>query len=286
MPTSQSPFHSAPLPHVGFAGALSLAFYWATRMTVPPGWTLQPGRRDHAVLWLITEGTLHLRTPEGESDRGPGTLVLFPPGFSPQAENRSDRPATRYVLSFAMHVWGEVDFFRLYHVPTVHTVADLAALVAPWDELVAELRGREGVVTLGAEGWARVLVDRWLSELGAAGELRPAGAADERLTAALAAVDADLRGGWTVARLAELMHLSPVRVRQIFGEALGVPPMRYITLRRLAQARALLADTDLTSVEIAERCGFPDPRHFSRVFTRHTGLRPTRYREQMRLQDD
>ena len=286
MPTTPGVFHSAPLPCVGFAGSLSFTFYWATRLTVPPGWTLDPGRRDHTVLWLITEGALHLQTSAGGVDCGPGTLVLFPPGSSPQAENRSGRPTTRYVLSFQMRMWGEVDFFRLYRAPAVHTMADPAALVVPWDELVAQLRGREGVVTLGAEGWARVLVDRWLSGLEAAGELRRASTADDRLTAALAAVDADLCGEWTLGRLADLMHLSPVRVRQIFRERVGVPPVRYVTLRRLAQARTLLAHTDLTSVEIAARCGFPDPRHFSRVFARLTGLRPTRYREQARLQRD
>ncbi len=286
VPATPRIHNSAPLPHVGFAGSLSFTFYWATRLTVPPGWTLDPGRRDHAVLWLITDGTLHVDTPAGGVDCGPGTLVLFPPGSSPQAGNRSDRPATRYVLSFEMRMWGELDFFRLYRVPLVHALADPSALAGPWDELVAQLRGREGVVTLGAEGWARVLVDRWLGELEAAGELRPAGAADERLTAALAAVEADLCGEWTVARLAELMHLSPVRVRQIFGEALGVPPARYLTLRRVAHARSLLAHTDLPCVQIAGRCGFPDPRHFSRVFTRLTGLRPTRYRAQARLQRD
>ncbi|MBU0609264.1 MAG: helix-turn-helix transcriptional regulator, partial [Armatimonadetes bacterium] len=77
-----------------------------------------------------------------------------------------------------------------------------------------------------------------------------------------------------------------VRVRQIFGEALGVPPARYVTLRRIAHAGSLLAHTELPCVEIAARCGFADPRHFSRVFSRVTGLRPTRYREQARLRRD
>lgn len=285
MPTSQAVISQVPLPTVGFAGSLSFTFYWAARQTVPPGWTLERGRRDHAVLWLIAEGELHVETSLGWVDCGPGTLIVFPPGSSPQAENRGTVPATRYVLSFEMRVWGEVDFFRLYRTPAVRRVDDLRALVEPWKQLVGQLEAHRGAVTLGAEGWARVLVDAWLSALEADGDLLPALAADERLTAVLAAVDDDLRGDWTLARLAEVMRLSPVRVRQIFTQHLGVPPSRYITLRRIAHARDLLAQTELTSVEIAERCGFPDPSHFSRVFHRLTGLRPTLYREQARRRD-
>ncbi|MEN6304231.1 MAG: AraC family transcriptional regulator [Armatimonadia bacterium] len=285
MPTSQAVISQVPLPTVGFAGSLSFTFYWAARQTVPPGWMVEPGRRDHAVLWLIVAGQLHLQTPSGGGDCGPGTLIVFPPGSSPQAENRGAVPATRYVLSFEMRVWGEVDFFRLYRTPAISKVSDLATLIEPWERLVAQLEAHDGAVTLGAEGWARVLVDAWLSALEAEGELLPAVAADERLTAVLAAVDDDLRGDWTLARLSEVMCLSPVRVRQIFTRHLGLPPARYITLRRIAHARDLLAQTDLTSVEIAERCGFPDPSHFSRVFHRLTGVRPTQYREQTRRRD-
>ena len=282
MPIIQSLWDPVALPQVGFAGSLSFTFYWAARPTVAPGWTLEPGRRDHAVLWLITAGQLHLRTPSGGVDCGPGTLVVFPPGSAPEADNRTDLPATRYVLSFQMRVWGEVDFFRLYSVPAIQEVPDPGQLVEPWEQLVSQLGAHDGAVTLGAEGWARVLVDRWLGGVEAAGELRNASRADERLSAALAAVEADLRADWTLARLAERMCLSPVRVRQLFVREVGVPPGRYVTLRRLAHARALLAETDLTSVEIAERCGFADPRHFSRVFHRVSGLRPTKYREQAR----
>lgn len=286
MPTDAVSFRSPPLPSVGFAGSLSFTFYWATRQTVKAGWELEPGRRDHAVLWLVTEGVLTLSTPTGAVECPAGTIAFFAPGSSPQAANRAADEATRYVLSFDMRMWGEVDFFRLHEVPLRHRVTHPDTLIEPWEQLVTQLRGREGVVTLGAEGWARVLVDRWLGELQATGKLRRSGAADERLTVALETIENHLSEDWTVGRLAEIMHLSPVRVRQLFAQAVGLPPTRYVTLRRLEHARVLLANTNFTSVEIATRCGFSDPRHFSRVFSRVIGLRPTRYRAQVRLQGE
>lgn len=286
MPKTPRIFHPGPLPSVGFAGSLSFTFYYAARPTVPPGWELEPGRRDHAVLWLISDGTLYLHTDAGGVDCGPGTLVLFPSGSSPRAENRSEHDATRYILSFEMRIWGELDFFRLYEVPRMYRVPHPEVFIEPWEQLLAQLEAHGNALTLGAEGWARILVDRWLDELQKSEALRRAPVVDDRLTDALSALDADLGGEWSVSRLSEVMHLSPVRVRQLFLQAVSVPPARYITLRRIAHARDLLAHTDLSSVEIAERCGFPDPRHFSRVFWRITGMRPTRYREQGRPQRD
>lgn len=102
--SAPSLFHPDPLPQVGFAGSLSFTFYWAAQLTKPPGWTLQPGRQDHAVLWLITDGCLQLQIPAGAVDCGPGTLVFFPPGTSPQATTPTTLPASRYALSFTVVV--------------------------------------------------------------------------------------------------------------------------------------------------------------------------------------
>lgn len=271
-----------PIPSAGFAGGLSFTFYWAARAVAPPGWQLVTERRPYAVLWLITEGTYSIEVEGAGRECGPGSLVLLPPRTVPRAENRSALPAVRYGLSFEMRVWGELDFFRLYRVPAFRTVRDTAELTAPWDELVAELEDPRQGVSLAAEGWARVLIHRWLSGLEAAGEWSAAEAGDERLAGVLAAIDADLTGRWTLERLAQVMCLSPARVRQLFAQHVGVPPARYVALRRMAHARVLLSGTDLTCVQIAACCGFEDPRHFSRVFHRLTALRPTAYREQAR----
>jgi len=131
-----------------------------------------------------------------------------------------------------------------------------------------------------------VLVGRWLRRLEAAGELRSAAAVDERLAAVLPAIEADLAGPWSLQRLADMMCLSKVRMREVFVGGVGLPPMRYITLRRIAHARSLLADTDLTCAEIAERCGCHDPGYFSRMFHRVAGLQPLAYREQARFRPE
>jgi AraC-like DNA-binding protein len=276
--------HPVPLPTAGLAGQIAFAFHWAHHFAAEAGWTIPPPqRRPYATLWLILEGDLHVDSGVEADSLGPGCLVTWPPDAVRWAENRTARPVVLYTMAFNLRVWGELDFFRLYRVPTFHQVSHLKDLTEPFSALVDELGTHGEAVTLVAEGWARVLVGRWLSSLEAAGQLRPAEEVDERLARILAAIESDLAGDWSLQRLADVMRLSKVRMREVFVRGVGLPPMRYVAMRRLAHAKSLLVDTDLTAAEIATRCGFQDPGYFSRMFHRVAGMQPSVYRARARF---
>lgn len=281
----RTPSESLPLPPVGLAGQVSFTFHWAHRFAADPGWSLPPPeQRPYATLWLVVDGEIRLAAPGGEEyPCGPGCLVAWPPAARRWATNPAPQPALLYTMAFNLRLWGDLDFFRLYRVPLLHQAADPGALAQPFSALVDELAAHGETVSLVAEGWARVLVGGWLEELQAAGELRPVAGVDERLTDVLTAMEADLVGPWTLQRVADMMRLSKVRMREVFVRGVGLPPMRYLNLRRLDHARGLLRDTDLTAAEIAARCGFPDPAYFSRMFHRVVGQQPRVYREQARF---
>lgn len=281
----QASYVADPLPAAALADALSFTFYWVTRFSAAPGHAWYPQRRPYATLWLIVEGQMHVETGGEARECGPGSLVLFAPESLMSVENRSGQPVLLYSFVFNLRVWGQLDFFQLYRVPAFTAIREVESLLGPWQELVGELAGSDGLVTLAAEGWARVLIARWLRDLEAAGHLQAALQVDPRLLTALEAIEADLAGEWDPPRLAALLCLSPVRVRQLFVRALGLPPLRYVTSRRMARARTLLAGTDLGLSEIAARCGYEDPRYFRRVFLRVVGTQPTAYREQARRAD-
>jgi|SRR5271166_4844825 len=87
-------------------------------------------------------------------------------------------------------------------------------------------------------------------------------------------------------------HAEPVSLRDVAGE-LGMTPghlttvvrrrtgrtvQEWIIERRMAEARGLLADTDLPVREVARRVGVPDPGYFSRLFGRTHGTSPREWR--------
>ena len=193
------------LPMGGLAGQLSFVCYWAHDFVACPGWTFPPPDvRSYATLWLIRSGKLRIDDGGETVECGSGALVCWPPDTERVAENQTGVPVTLYTVAFDLHVWGELDFFRIYRVPRVHQVKEFGAMIGPCRALVAELAAHDEVVTLEAEGWARVLVGRWLSEMESVGALLPAAGVDDRVSDVLAAIEDDLAGEWHLERLAGL----------------------------------------------------------------------------------
>ncbi|HEY3415502.1 MAG TPA: AraC family transcriptional regulator [Armatimonadota bacterium] len=81
--------------------------------------------------------------------------------------------------------------------------------------------------------------------------------------------------------LARVASLSASRFAHLFRAGMGVSPMRYLQQVRVEEARRLLATTTLPIADIAHQIGFPDPRHFSRLYKSVTHHSPSAYRQSM-----
>lgn len=84
--------------------------------------------------------------------------------------------------------------------------------------------------------------------------------------------------------LAESMHVSHTYLTHTFREYMGIPPLRYINLKRLEYAAQLLLNTTLTCETIAEKTGFYDAPHLNRMFQKQFGCSPSTYRKSHQLQ--
>jgi AraC-like DNA-binding protein len=102
---------------------------------------------------------------------------------------------------------------------------------------------------------------------------------DYRVRRAIALAEECLQRGWTPARLAESVNLSPSRLHQLFKRETGMPPARYLRLLRMQSARELLETTHLSVKQVMARVGVTDESHFVRDFKKSYGLTPARYRE-------
>ena len=80
-----------------------------------------------------------------------------------------------------------------------------------------------------------------------------------------------------LSHLAEAARLSPFHFSRAFKQSFGVPPLRYVTGRRIERAKTLLAgDASITQVGLA--VGFGETSSFTTAFRKHTGVTPTMYR--------
>ncbi|MBY0495117.1 MAG: AraC family transcriptional regulator [Cyanobacteria bacterium] len=81
-----------------------------------------------------------------------------------------------------------------------------------------------------------------------------------------------------LADIAAVADVHPSHLARTFRQAERMTIGEYVRRRRADRAAALLRDTRLPLVEIAQACGFHEQSHLSRVFVAHFGLSPRRYR--------
>ena len=100
---------------------------------------------------------------------------------------------------------------------------------------------------------------------------------DGRILAAKAYMDANFTDGGCLGEAVARSGLSPRRFNDLFKGVVGTTPNRYLVLRRIEQAKALLELQSMTVSEIAEQCGFSDVYYFSKVFKQSCGMPPSKW---------
>lgn len=79
--------------------------------------------------------------------------------------------------------------------------------------------------------------------------------------------------------LAQHFGFSSSYLTKIFTKYVGTTPSKYIRHYRMTIACQLLANSDLSIMDIASSVGYSDPFHFSKSFKSETGSSPSNYRQ-------
>ncbi len=83
--------------------------------------------------------------------------------------------------------------------------------------------------------------------------------------------------------LAEKCGISEVHFRRLFAEQFKTTPKQFVLEIRTEKAKQLLTDGILKINAVSEECGFSNPYHFARFFKEKTGLTPTEYMKQNKI---
>lgn len=87
-------------------------------------------------------------------------------------------------------------------------------------------------------------------------------------------------------QIARNMYLSPVYISKIFKEETGESPINYLIKIRLEKARDILLSGHGSSIKgIANRVGYEDVYHFSKLFKKYYGISPLYYKKRAIQQD-
>jgi AraC family transcriptional regulator len=85
--------------------------------------------------------------------------------------------------------------------------------------------------------------------------------------------------------LTDLAAVAGIPIHQVahaFKKGFGVTPHRYIVNARVRLAKSLLRTSTASLIEVALHTGFSSHSHFTKVFTKLSGLSPSQYRNTVR----
>ena len=138
---------------------------------------------------------------------------------------------------------------------------------------------------LYAEALAEALVVHFLRRYAAT---RPAlseatgGLAPYKLRRTIAYIQAHLEEQVSLTTLAAVAQMSPTHFAHLFKHATGLAPHQYVLRCRMEHAKRLLAETDLSLMDIVHQVGCADHSHFTALFRKHVTMTPKAYRNHTR----
>jgi AraC-like DNA-binding protein/quercetin dioxygenase-like cupin family protein len=125
---------------------------------------------------------------------------------------------------------------------------------------------------------ALALVNRRILAASSSAAVRAAADRREQIRPVLAYIDRNCADSITLDNVAELVHVSPSRVRHVFKDVTGFGFKEYLTHVRVAQAKRLLLGSDLSVAEVAHAVSYTNLHQFYKVFYRSCSMSPGEYR--------
>ena len=95
---------------------------------------------------------------------------------------------------------------------------------------------------------------------------------------ALAIMQGSIEKACDLAAICSCLGIGREHFVRLFGERMGIPPMKYFVRLKIEAARSMLSSTTLRIGEISDKLAFENQFNFSRVFKRESGLSPSEYR--------
>jgi AraC family transcriptional regulator len=237
---------------------------------------------------FVLDGALRAGAPSAPEDEHAHALVLLAPGDSLRAsaagrlEHVTLVLAPAFVLDCAVRARMTRDdaliTFRVRGAASDERLTRVARDMA--EELLRDdAPGRELLFDSLVEQALVEVLRRYANIRRSADlELSRAGLVDRRIRRAVELMHAHLGRDLPLEELAGAAHLSPFHFSRLFKKLTGATPHAYLASLRAARAQTLLAATDLSVTEVAERVGYSSSSHFSKAFRQATGLSPRAFR--------
>ncbi|WP_165763890.1 response regulator transcription factor [Halalkalibacter urbisdiaboli] len=88
----------------------------------------------------------------------------------------------------------------------------------------------------------------------------------------------------TIEKISNHVYMNPTYFCECFKNQTGETVLDFVTSTRINKARELLLTTNLKVYQICEQVGYSDTKYFSKLFKKHYGELPSKYKETIKKQ--
>lgn len=239
-----------------------------------PGSSFGPRVQPDFQLVVMEEGALSVRVDDAVVRISPGEVALFLPGHREDFTFASEQKSH--------HTWCSLNPSILSE--KLRAACENAPAVLPVSRRLAQLMEMGLSLPRRAEATSSGLIDALgvalLQEYLFSIHREDSSKADEpdALRRAIEWVGLDGHEAVSLASLAKIAGVSPAQLVKLFKRHLDTTPMRHVWETRTRRGAQLLRETGLNVGEIAFRCGFQTPFHFSRWVKQIHGVPPKEFR--------
>jgi len=242
---------------------------------------VERGRHIHdfpALWYLPAAGLVHVAAAGQVLDparlelRDAGVAVFFDPAALGE-DGRSPWPAWRAHPLLFPFLHGHAGGILRLEVPAARRPVWDAAIRSIESELLAR---QDGYRQAALAHLTLLLIDLARLAGPVVAELRRSG--EPLLAEVFEVIDRRYAEPLSLRVVAGELGVSPGHLTTVVRRRTGRTVQDWIIERRMAEARGLLAETDLPVAEVARRVGVPDPGYFSRLFSRAHGASPRKWR--------
>src|SRR5947209_6782748 len=210
--------------------------------------------------------------PAGASHIAGGVGVFFDPAALGE-DARSPWPAWRSHPLLFPFLHGQSGGLLRLEVPAARRSAWDAAI----ESIETELSGRQdGYQQAALAHLTLLLIELARLAVDVVGDLRRSG--EPLLAEVFEVIDRRHAEPLSLRDVAREVGITPGHLTTVVRRRTGRTVQEWIVERRMAEARTLLAETDLPIAEVARRVGVADAGYFSRLFGRTHGASPRAWR--------
>lgn len=210
-------------------------------------------------------------------DLRPGCAYLLPARTPLHLSCSSEHG--QYYIHFNAEILNGIDIFQFLHPEYQVKIRDNTYIKTLLKNLLKNYYKTGTSAILESQGIMRILVSFFFSGV-TEGQSSRKIAAVVRFKKALDYIEEHLTEDITLVRLAEIMHLQPTYFSNLFCRYFSIPPIQYITRKKIEKAQNLLISSEYSVNEIAAKTGYDDVFYFSRLFRKYSGSSPKHYRKQ------